>query len=76
MSMVQMGGKPQGESIADDVISAEPVKTVSELEEIRASLNDVTTRINTLEIMIMRILDALELSHSINTFVGKDYYGP
>ena len=74
-----MGGKPQdGESIADDVISAQPINSVPDLQLVKNELDDIVTRINTLEIMVMRVLDALELSHNVNVFVSKEknYYGP
>ena len=78
--MAPMGGKQHSnESIVDDVISSEPTSCqTDDLLSLKNQLDDISTRVNTLEIMIMRVLDALELSHNVNTFVNKEkkYYGP
>ena len=72
-----MAGKPQSQSIADDVISAEPQEAAPELGKVMSELDDITSRIDTIEIMIMRILDAMELSHDMTRFGEKvDYRGP
>ena len=77
MSTEQMAGKPQSQSIADDVISAQPQETISDLGKVRSELDDIVSRIDTLEIMVMRILDAMELSHDMTRFGEKvDYRGP
>ena len=77
MSTEQMAGKPKSQSIADDVISAQPQEAISDLGKVRSELDDIVSRIDTLEIMVMRILDAMELSHDMTRFGEKvDYRGP
>ena len=69
---VPMAGKPHGESIADDVISSPTAAAVPDTQLIRNDLDDIVSRVSALEIMVMRILDAIELSYNVNHFGGNE----
>ena len=61
MHTEQTAGKPLSESIADDVVSA-PTASPS-LEKVVEELNELSGRIDTLERLIMVIIDKLELDY-------------
>jgi hypothetical protein len=61
MRTEQTAGKPLSESIADDVASA-PTTSPS-LEKVVEELNELSGRIDTLERLIMVIIDKLELDY-------------
>ena len=61
MRTEQTAGKQLSESVADDVVSASA--PVSNIEKVVEELDDLSDRINTLERLIMVIIDKLELDY-------------
>ena len=61
MRTEQTAGRPLSESIADDIVSA-PTAGPS-IENVVEELNELSGRIDTLERLIMVIIDKLELDY-------------